>query len=692
MPSSIPFQDCAGAHRPPQQLKDACVAGAAESFLTQLTAVVQLLAHGRAPGFVAPVLGGASLVALPKPAGGVRPIAVGEILRRLTGKCSEKMPVTFSGLCKWVLQSPMAWRRQSTPPEVRDHFPQLARWTTWCYGQPTRLQFGARTLESCCGVQQGDPLGPLLFSIALHKVAGSLRRQPLDLALFYLDDGALAGDIDNVAAVLQQLQQDCLTIGLRLNLDKSELVATGPVSEAALRARFPPSLLNNAGGAGRVVHSFEFLGAAIGEDTFIRDHTADRAAKAGNLLDELAELPDAQVGLRLLRACGGYARLVHSMRCNPPQSQGLALDMFDGMVRRCFGDLTGIHPTTQQWSQAARGLSHAGLGLRSCEKHASAAFLASVGSSLSACAELDTNFSADEVKTCSAVLAALAHYNAQLPPQQSLSLETALSSTQRDMSHRLDAAAWDAQLGQASVVEQAVLHSEASIGGRAFLTAVPRGLSRMEPAAFSAELRVRLSMPEADADVWCPRCDGPTCIAGGERTQRHHAVRDLVCHWATKAGLRPQAEAPHLLLPQSPDDFGSGRRRPADIFIPALAGSPTALDFAVTAHTRQETLAIASTTPGAAAAAYAQHKAAYLATAQTCQQQGIRFLPMVAEPTGCWEDGAMRILKRIAHAAAVRSGEDAGCAFTTFLQDLSVVIRSNRARAALRRRAELSTF
>ena len=398
--------------------------------------------------------------------------------------------------------------RTTVLQEVRDHFPQLARWTTWCYGQPTRLQFGARTLESCCGVQQGDPLGPLLFSIALHKVAGSLRRQPLDLALFYLDDGALAGDIDNVAAVLQQLQQDCLTIGLRLNLDKSELVATGPVSEAALRARFPPSLLNNAGGAGRVVHSFEFLGAAIGEDTFIRDHTADRAAKAGNLLDELAELPDAQVGLRLLRACGGYARLVHSMRCNPPQSQGLALDMFDGMVRRCFGDLTGIHPTTQQWSQAARGLSHAGLGLRSCEKHASAAFLASVGSSLSACAELDTNFSADEVKTCSAVLAALAHYNAQLPPQQSLSLETALSSTQRDLSHRLDAAAWDAQLGQASVVEQAVLHSEASIGGRAFLTAVPRGLSRMEPAAFSAELRVRLSMPEADADVWCPRCDG----------------------------------------------------------------------------------------------------------------------------------------------------------------------------------------
>ena len=26
--------------------------------------------------------------------------------------------------------------------EVRAHFPQLARWATWCYGQPSRLQFG----------------------------------------------------------------------------------------------------------------------------------------------------------------------------------------------------------------------------------------------------------------------------------------------------------------------------------------------------------------------------------------------------------------------------------------------------------------------------------------------------------------------------------------------------------------------
>ena len=68
-----------------QHLREACVAGSADHVVAQLAAVVNLLAQGRAPADVAPVLAGAGLGL--KPAGGVRPIAVGEIVRRLTGKC-----------------------------------------------------------------------------------------------------------------------------------------------------------------------------------------------------------------------------------------------------------------------------------------------------------------------------------------------------------------------------------------------------------------------------------------------------------------------------------------------------------------------------------------------------------------------------------------------------------------------------
>ena len=53
----------------------------------KLLGVLQLMINGQAPRNIAPYLAGAGLVALRKPKGGVRPIAVGEILRRLAAKC-----------------------------------------------------------------------------------------------------------------------------------------------------------------------------------------------------------------------------------------------------------------------------------------------------------------------------------------------------------------------------------------------------------------------------------------------------------------------------------------------------------------------------------------------------------------------------------------------------------------------------
>ena len=60
------------------------------------------------------------------------------------------------------------------------------------------------------------------------------------------------------------------------------------------------------------------------------------------------------------------------------------------------------------------------------------------------------------------------------------------------------------------------------------------------------------------------------------------------------------------------------------------------------------------------------------------------------ETTGHWDVGAARVLRHIATAVAARTGELADKVHNTMLQELCVVIRSFRARAALRRRSELS--
>jgi len=46
---------------------------------------------------------------------------------------------------------------------VSEDFPEIFVWINWWYSQSAELLFGNRQLLASSGVQQGDPLGPLLF-------------------------------------------------------------------------------------------------------------------------------------------------------------------------------------------------------------------------------------------------------------------------------------------------------------------------------------------------------------------------------------------------------------------------------------------------------------------------------------------------------------------------------------------------
>ena len=58
---------------------------------------------------------------------------------------------------------------------VDSMFPEMSNWTQWCYGEATMLLYDhEHIIESCSGVQQGDPLGPLYFCCGINALVNEI--------------------------------------------------------------------------------------------------------------------------------------------------------------------------------------------------------------------------------------------------------------------------------------------------------------------------------------------------------------------------------------------------------------------------------------------------------------------------------------------------------------------------------------
>ena len=77
-------------------------------------------------------------------------------------------------------------RRDVMLTSIRDRCPEIYRLSFQAYSSPTPLHIEDHTIFSRCGIQQGDPLGPVAFSLAVDHCARSIK-SPLNV--WYLDIG-----------------------------------------------------------------------------------------------------------------------------------------------------------------------------------------------------------------------------------------------------------------------------------------------------------------------------------------------------------------------------------------------------------------------------------------------------------------------------------------------------------------------
>ena len=109
--------------------------------------------------------------------------------------------------------------RQCAFAEVREHFPDLARWVESCYGQESFLTFGDKVINSSQGFHQGDPLASLLFALTFHPVILKIKEEVPDLSInvWFQDNGVLAGKGQDIRKATQILKDKGMPRGLILS-------------------------------------------------------------------------------------------------------------------------------------------------------------------------------------------------------------------------------------------------------------------------------------------------------------------------------------------------------------------------------------------------------------------------------------------------------------------------------------------
>ena len=125
--------------------------------------------------------------------------------------------------------------RQTMIDQVAEDFPEMVSYVQAAYGAPSTLSFGDHTISSSEGVQQGDPLGPLLFCLVIQP---TLQQLQSEFKAAYLDDITIAGNPSQVVEDILHIKNQADKIGVELNLAKCELISPSQTSKETILQSF----------------------------------------------------------------------------------------------------------------------------------------------------------------------------------------------------------------------------------------------------------------------------------------------------------------------------------------------------------------------------------------------------------------------------------------------------------------------
>ena len=96
------------------------------------------------------------------------------------------------------------------------------------YREPTPLFYGTAIITSATGLQQGDPCGPAVFSLAIDEVVKAVKA-PFNC--WYLDDGTMGGSVSAICSDMNELIPAMANVGLTINSSKCEIILPADITD-----------------------------------------------------------------------------------------------------------------------------------------------------------------------------------------------------------------------------------------------------------------------------------------------------------------------------------------------------------------------------------------------------------------------------------------------------------------------------
>ncbi|XP_029656729.1 uncharacterized protein LOC115230736 [Octopus sinensis] len=222
------------------------------------------------------------------------------------------------------------------------------------------------------GVQQGDPLGPLLFALTIDPVVRNISSR---FNVWYLDDATIGGPVASVLKDLENLIPSLNSLGLSINPLKSEIANIGftPEDFTSVFNTFSNVLPNIRR---TLIENLKILGSPIsnlGVESSLYAKTSSLVA----ISNKLAKI-DSHSGLFFLRNCFAIPKLLFILRSAPCFFNLRALESFDFSLKSSLESICNITLDEIGWQQATLPISHGGIGIRSSVDLSIPAYLSSV--------------------------------------------------------------------------------------------------------------------------------------------------------------------------------------------------------------------------------------------------------------------------------------------------------------------------